>query len=183
MERPSARPTDIDEDEVPSRTIRLQVNGVARRVTVEDRQLLVDVLRERLHLTGTRVGCYNGDCGACTVRVDGRITKSCLVLAASTDRCEIQTIEGLSPDGRLGPVQQAFWDCDAFQCGFCVAGHLFAIDDLLESNADPSEEEVRHAVSGNLCRCTGYHNIVKAAQTAARRSTTASPQDDHGPRT
>jgi aerobic-type carbon monoxide dehydrogenase small subunit (CoxS/CutS family) len=160
---------ELDDEEVPMRTIRLRVNGRPRRVAIEDRQLLVDVIRQHLHLTGTHVGCYNGDCAACTVRVDGRITKSCLVLAASVDGADIQTIEGIAPDGRLVDVQQAFWDSDAFQCGFCIAGHLFAIEDLLESNPEPSEDEVRHALIGNLCRCTGYTNIVKAAHLAARR--------------
>jgi len=163
-------PTSADEAyEAPTRSIKVVVNGRPRRVTVEDRQLLVDVLRQGLHLTGTHVGCYNGDCGACTVRVDGCITKSCLVLAASVDGAAITTIEGMAPAGELGDVQQAFWDSDAFQCGFCVPGHLFAIDDLLEDNPEPSDDDVRHALVGNLCRCTGYTNIVKAAQLAAER--------------
>jgi aerobic-type carbon monoxide dehydrogenase small subunit (CoxS/CutS family) len=156
-------------DEPPARMIRLTVNGRTRRIMVEDRQLLVDVIRHELHLTGTRVGCYNGDCGTCTVRVDGRIAKSCLVLAASVDGAAITTIEGIAPDGELGDVQQAFWESDAFQCGFCVAGHLFAIDDLLDTVEDPSEDEIRLALQGNICRCTGYVNIVEAAKLAARR--------------
>ncbi|MTD54696.1 (2Fe-2S)-binding protein [Amycolatopsis pithecellobii] len=156
-------------DEPPGRTIRLTVNGRPRRVVIEDRQLLADVIRAELHLTGTRIGCYNGDCGACTVRVDSRITKSCLVLAASVDGAEITTIEGIAPEGELGDVQQAFWDSDAFQCGFCVAGQLFAIDDLLDTAEEPSEAEIRLALQGNLCRCTGYVNIVEAARLAARR--------------
>jgi aerobic-type carbon monoxide dehydrogenase small subunit (CoxS/CutS family) len=160
---------DWDDEEAPSRTIRLRVNGRPRRVAIEDRQLLVDVIRQELHLTGTHVGCYNGDCAACTVRLDGRIAKSCLLLAASVDGAAIQTIEGIAPDGQLGVVQQAFWDSDGFQCGFCIAGHLFAIEDLLESNPDPTEDEIRHALIGNLCRCTGYMNIVKAARLAAQR--------------
>lgn len=162
-------------DDPPGRTIRLTVNGRPRRVAVEDRQLLLDVIRHELHLTGTRGGCYNGDCGACTLRVDDRIAKSCLVLAASVDGAAVTTIEGLAPEGELGDVQQAFWECDAFQCGFCVAGHLFVIEDLLESNPQPSEDEIRTALRGNLCRCTGYVNIVKAAQLAARRRRDAAP--------
>ncbi|MEU0465287.1 (2Fe-2S)-binding protein [Amycolatopsis sp. NPDC006131] len=157
------------QDEPPTRMITLSVNGRRKRVLIEDRQLLVDVIREQLHLTGTRIGCYNGDCGACTLRVDGRIAKSCLVLAASADGAEITTIEGIAPEGELGDVQQAFWDFDAFQCGFCVAGQLFAVDDLLDTSADPSEDEIRTALQGNLCRCTGYVNIVKAAKAAAQR--------------
>jgi carbon-monoxide dehydrogenase small subunit len=153
----------------PIRTIELVVNGRRRQVPIEDRQLLVDVLRHGLHLTGTHVGCYNGDCGACTVRVNGRIAKACLVLAASVDGAEITTIEGIAPDGELDDVQQAFWEADGFQCGFCIAGQLFAVEDLLEREPDPSEDEIRGALEGNLCRCTGYVNMVVAAQVAARR--------------
>ncbi|MFC5947550.1 (2Fe-2S)-binding protein [Pseudonocardia lutea] len=159
----------LPDDEVPTRTITVRVNGRRRRVTIEDRALLVDVLRQELHLTGTHAGCYNGDCAACTVRVDGRIAKSCLLLAASVDGCELQTIEGMAPQGELGDIQQAFWESDAFQCGFCVAGHLFAIEDLLESTPEPSESDVRKALIGNLCRCTGYTNLVKATLLVAQR--------------
>jgi aerobic-type carbon monoxide dehydrogenase small subunit (CoxS/CutS family) len=161
--------SDADLRDVPVRRIRLTVNGRRRQITMEDRQLLVDVIRRELHLTGTHTGCYNGDCGACTVRVNGRIAKSCLLLAASVDGSEITTIEGMAPEGQLGDIQQAFWEADGFQCGFCVAGHLFAIEDLLDHNAEPTEDEIRQALAGNLCRCTGYTNIVKAAQLAARR--------------
>jgi aerobic-type carbon monoxide dehydrogenase small subunit (CoxS/CutS family) len=158
-----------DDDLVPGRVVTLTVNGRARRVPVEDRDLLVDVVRHKLGLTGTHVGCYNGDCGACTLRVDGRITKSCLVLAAAADGAEITTIEGYSPPGELDDLQQALWEHDAFQCGFCIPGHLFALRDLLDSTPDPTEDEVRDAVKGNLCRCTGYVNLVRGACDAARR--------------
>lgn len=165
----SPSPSNADLRDVPVRRIRLTVNGRRRQVTIEDRQLLVDVIRRELHLTGTHTGCYNGDCAACTVRVDGRIAKSCLLLAASVDGSEITTIEGMAPQGQLGDIQQAFWESDGFQCGFCVAGHLFAIEDLLAHNVDPTEDEIRQALVGNLCRCTGYTNIVKAAQLVVAR--------------
>lgn len=153
----------------PGRTITLNVNGKPVTVPIEDRRLLVDVLRQELGMTGTHVGCYNGDCGACTIRVAGRIAKSCLVLAASVDGAEVTTIEGVAADGELTDVQQCFWEADAFQCGFCLPGHLFAIEDLLDHNTDPSETEVSEALIGNLCRCTGYTNLVAAAREAARR--------------
>jgi len=157
-------------DTVPGRLISLTVNGVPRRVAVEDRELLVDVVRQKLDLIGTKVGCYNGDCGACTLQVDGEIKKSCVVLAASVDGASITTIEGVAaPDGTLDEVQQAFWDNDAFQCGFCLPGHLFATRDLLDADPDPSEQDVRDALVGNLCRCTGYVNLVTAALDAAGR--------------
>lgn len=157
--------------EVPSREIQVVVNGVRRRAQVEDRQLLVEALRGPLGLTGTHIGCVNGDCGACTVRVDGAITKSCLRLAASADGSEITTIEGFAPTpDELTDLQKALWDWDAFQCGFCIAGHLFALDDLLERETNPTESAVRHALIGNLCRCTGYQQLVGATlEVAAQR--------------
>ncbi|MEJ2863997.1 (2Fe-2S)-binding protein [Actinomycetospora flava] len=158
-----------DSDAVPDRDLALTVNGRRRRVRVEDRQLLVDVLRDNLGMTGTHIGCAGGDCGACTVRMDGQITKSCLVLAASAEGADITTIEGYSPRGTLDHVQQAFWDLDAFQCGFCLPGHLFAVRDLLDRDPDPGEDDIREALRGNLCRCTGYVNLVAAAGEAARR--------------
>lgn len=157
------------DDAVPSRLLNLTVNGVRHCVLVEDRQLLVDVLRTTLGLTGTHVGCYNGDCGACTVRLDGRIAKSCLVLAASLEGSDVVTIEGFADGEGLHPLQQALWDHDAFQCGFCVPGHLFALDDLLSRNVCPNDEQIREALIGNLCRCTGYMNLVAATHDAARR--------------
>ncbi|MGY1706246.1 (2Fe-2S)-binding protein [Geodermatophilus sp. SYSU D00697] len=165
---PSPLPEDVED--VPGRTISLTVNGRRRRVRIDDRQLLVEVVRGQLGLIGTKIGCYNGDCGACTLQVDGEITKSCLVLAASADGAELTTIEGVGgPDGGLDEIQQAFWDNDAFQCGFCLPGHLFATRDLLDAEDDPSEQDVRDALVGNLCRCTGYVNLVKAALDAAQR--------------
>lgn len=154
----------------PGRTITVTVNGRTHRVDIEDRELLVDVIRGRLALTGTHVGCYNGDCGACTLRVDGRIAKSCLLLAAAVDGADITTIEGYSPRGQLDDLQQALWEHDAFQCGFCIPGHLFALRDLLDTNPDPSEQDTRQALIGNLCRCTGYVNLVNAALDAAART-------------
>jgi aerobic-type carbon monoxide dehydrogenase small subunit (CoxS/CutS family) len=162
---------DIDEgyDDVPGRTISLRLNDQPRTLRIEDRQLLVAVIREAADLTGTHVGCYGGDCGACTVEIDGRITKSCLVLAASVDGCEITTIEGIGGTDGLDEIQLAFWEADAFQCGFCLPGHLFAVRDLLRRTSDPSEDDVRDALIGNICRCTGYVTIVDAALDAARR--------------
>lgn len=168
---PDLAPADPDDEhnDVPEHTIEVTVNDRRRKVRIEDRQLLVDVLRDNLGLTGTHIGCANGDCGACTVRMDGQITKSCLVLAASADGAEITTIEGYSPRGTLDHVQQAFWDLDAFQCGFCLPGHLFAVRDLLDRNPQPDDNDIREALRGNLCRCTGYVNLVAAASEAALR--------------
>jgi len=152
------------------RSLGLTVNGVERRVECEDRTLLVELVREHLGLKGTHVGCLSGDCGACTLMVDGRIVKSCLMLAASVDGAAITTIEGLAAaDGELHPVQQVFWDHDGFQCGFCVAGHVFAALDLLEGNPSPSDDEIRAALAGNLCRCTGYEKTVDSVRAAADR--------------
>jgi aerobic-type carbon monoxide dehydrogenase small subunit (CoxS/CutS family) len=153
----------------PGRQICLKVNGKPRYANINDCELLVTVLRETLHLTGTHIGCYNGDCGACTVRIDDRIAKSCLVLAASMDGAEVTTIEGYAPPGTLDVLQQALWEHDAFQCGFCIPGHLFSLRDLLDSEPFPTEDQVRHALIGNLCRCTGYMHIVDAAMDAAAR--------------
>jgi aerobic-type carbon monoxide dehydrogenase small subunit (CoxS/CutS family) len=155
----------------PGRVIELNVNGTWREVTIEDRELLLQVLRGALRLTGTHGGCYGGDCGACTVEIDGRIAKSCMVMAASVAGRSIVTIEGFSQREGLDPIQQAFWEHDAFQCGFCLPGHLFAIRDLLRRTRDPSEEDVRHALSGNICRCTGYVDLVSAALQVARDTT------------
>ena len=157
------------DQDVPGRMLTLTVNGRTRRVAIEDRQLLADVIRDNLGLTGTHIGCHGGDCGACTVRLDGRIAKSCIVMAASADGSEIVTIEGYAPDGELDDLQKALWEHDAFQCGFCIAGHLFALRDLLDRNPDPDEADVRHALIGNLCRCAGYVNLVAATLDAAAR--------------
>ncbi len=150
-------------------TLNVTVNGEARSVDVDPRRLLVEAIREELDLPGTHIGCLTGDCGACTIERDGKITKSCLVLAASAEGSEITTIEGLSDNGELAPLQQAFWDEYGFQCGYCLPGMLFAAKDLLEQNAKPNEDEIRHAINGNLCRCTGYDTIVKSIAEAANR--------------
>jgi carbon-monoxide dehydrogenase small subunit len=147
--------------------LELTVNGRRQAVAADPRLTLVDLLRGELGLHGTHVGCRSGDCGACTVSVDGEIVKSCLILAASADGATIRTIEGLAPEGELSPLQQAFWDEYGFQCGYCLPGMLFAAEDLLRHTPDPSEAEIRHAIDGNLCRCTGYHGIVRAIRAAA----------------
>ena len=146
--------------------IHVTVDGQRHEDEVEGRLLLVHYLRERLGKVGTPVGCDTSNCGACTVRMNGRSVKSCAVLAAQADGAEITTIEGLA-DGQWHPVQAAFKECHALQCGYCTPGMIMAAVDLLEENPQPSEEEIRHGLEGNLCRCTGYHNIVKAVQHAA----------------
>jgi carbon-monoxide dehydrogenase small subunit len=148
--------------------IRLQVNGAAYDLEVEPRRLLSDALRHDLGLTGTHVGCEHGVCGACTVLVDGQPMRSCLMLAVSATDYELTTVEGLAnPDGSLGPVQQAFKDCHGLQCGFCTPGFLTTITAGLRENPHPTREEARDMVAGNLCRCTGYQNIVAAVLEAA----------------
>ncbi len=151
--------------------ISLTVNGTKHDVDVEPRTLLVYLLREQLGLKGTNVGCDTSSCGACTVLLDGESAKSCTVLAVQADGLEVTTIEGLAPDGRLHPVQQAFHENHALQCGFCTPGFVMASVSLLKENPSPSEEEIRLGLEGNLCRCTGYHNIAKAVQAAARAGT------------
>ena len=148
--------------------ISLTVNGSARSGEVEPRTLLVQFLREQLRLTGTNVGCDTSSCGACTVLLDGASVKSCTVLAVQADGGDVTTIEGLARDGELHPVQQAFHEQHALQCGFCTPGFVMATVSLLQENPSPSEDEIRHALEGNLCRCTGYHNIVRAVEAAAK---------------
>ncbi len=148
--------------------IAVTVNGERREVEVEPRQLLVYFLREQLGLTGANVGCDTSSCGACTVLLDGAAVKSCTVLAVQADGAEVTTIEGLSRDGELHPVQQAFWDQHGLQCGFCTPGMIITAADLLAENPDPGDDEIRHALEGNLCRCTGYENIVRAVRQAAQ---------------
>src|SRR3954470_23482299 len=148
--------------------VRLQVNGEEHDVEVEPRLLLVHLLRDKLGLTGTHVGCDTSNCGACTVHLDGLAVKSCTVLAVQADGAQVTTIEGLGSEDALHPMQAAFWEKHGLQCGYCTPGMIMAATDLLRRNADPSEEEVRTALEGNLCRCTGYHNIVKAVLHAAR---------------
>lgn len=149
------------------RSVTLSVNGATRSAEVEPRALLVHVLRDELHLTGTHIGCDTSQCGACTVLIDGRAVKSCTVLAAQAEGQAITTIEGLAPRDGLHPLQQAFWEKHGLQCGFCTPGVILTAVDLLASNSDPSEVEIRHAIEGNYCRCTGYQNIVAAIQAAA----------------
>ncbi len=150
-----------------SQTIHVTVNGAAREAEVETRMLLVDFLRETLGLTGTHVGCDTSQCGACTVHVDGVSVKSCTMFAVQADGSAVTTIEGLAANGTLHPLQAAFREQHGLQCGFCTPGVILAAADLLNHNPNPSEAEIRHALEGNYCRCTGYHNIVKAIQHAA----------------
>jgi aerobic carbon-monoxide dehydrogenase small subunit len=149
--------------------IELTVNGQARAATVEPRITLADFLREQCHLTGTHLGCEHGVCGACTVLVDGAAVRSCLVFAVQVAGAEVTTIEGIgSPDGELSPVQAAFRDCHGLQCGFCTPGFVVSVTAFLRDNPKPTDQEIREALSGNLCRCTGYQGIVAAVHQAAR---------------
>lgn len=147
---------------------RLTVNGEAHEVFAEPRKLLSDVLREDLRLTGTHVGCEHGVCGACTVLVDGKPSRACLIFAIQMQGREITTVEGLTPDEGLSPLQQAFHEEHGLQCGFCTPGIITTFEAYLRENPDPSDEEIREVLSGNLCRCTGYGNIVRAVKKAAR---------------
>jgi aerobic carbon-monoxide dehydrogenase small subunit len=153
--------------------VQVKVNGEPRESEVEARRLLVHHLREDLGLTGTNVGCDTSNCGACTVLLDGEAVKSCTVLAVQADGAEITTIEGLGRGGKLHPLQEAFWNNHGLQCGYCTPGMIMTAADLLARNPNPSEEEVRHGLEGNLCRCTGYHNIVKAVLDAAGKGVPA----------
>ena len=148
--------------------VRLVVNGEAHELEVEPRLLLVHALRDKLALTGTHVGCDTSNCGACTVHLDGEAVKSCTVLAVQADGATVTTIEGLGSPDALHPVQEGFWEHHGLQCGYCTPGMIMAAADLLQRNPDPTEGEVRTALEGNLCRCTGYHNIVKAVVSAAQ---------------
>jgi carbon-monoxide dehydrogenase small subunit len=148
-------------------TFSLAVNGKAVTATVDPRTLLVEFLRNELALTGTHVGCDTGQCGACTVLVDGRAVKACTILAAQADGAKVTTIEGVAPDGDLHPMQAAFRECHALQCGFCTPGMVMAALDLVAKQPNPDEKAVREGLDGNLCRCTGYQNIVKAVQQGA----------------
>jgi carbon-monoxide dehydrogenase small subunit len=156
--------------------IRLHVNGVEYQLEVEPRLLLVHAIRDELGLTGTHVGCDTSSCGACTIHLDGRAVKSCTVLAVQADGAEVMTIEGLGSEEQLHPIQEAFWNDHGLQCGFCTPGMIMAAADLLADNPSPSEQEVRRALEGNLCRCTGYHNIVKAVLDAAASKSATIPE-------
>ena len=149
--------------------IHLKVNGVEQKSEVEPRMLLVYYLRDVLHLTGTHVGCDTSQCGACTVMLNGQAVKSCTVLAVQASGSEVTTVEGLAPDGNLHPIQEGFWEKHGLQCGFCTPGMMMTAVQLLKRNPNPSEAEIRHALEGNLCRCTGYQNIVSAVQYAAEK--------------
>ena len=151
-----------------TRPVTLAINGTEQHVQVEPRALLVHVLRDDLNLTGTHIGCDTSQCGACTILMDGRAVKSCTVLALQAEGHRITTIEGIGSVGDLHPLQQGFWDKHGLQCGFCTPGVLMTLTELLRENPSPTEAEVRDALSGHLCRCTGYHNIVAAALEAAK---------------
>ncbi len=154
-----------------STSIHVTVNGVQYSHMVEPRLLLVNYLRDVLRLTGTHVGCDTSSCGACTIHLNGKATKCCTILAVQADGCEITTIEGLSHNGELHPLQEAFNECHGLQCGFCTPGMIMTAADLLQHNPQPTETDIRHALEGNFCRCTGYHNIVKSVQYAANKMT------------
>ncbi len=149
--------------------MRVTVNGTPHEAEVESRLLLVHLLRDVLRLTGTHIGCDTTHCGACTVLLDGEPVKSCTVLAVQADGAEITTVEGLEQDGQLHPIQEGFWEEHGLQCGYCTPGMMMTGYALLKRNPTPTEDEIRHAISGNLCRCTGYVNIVKSIQYAAAK--------------
>jgi aerobic-type carbon monoxide dehydrogenase small subunit (CoxS/CutS family) len=153
---------------VSSKFVKVVVNGVEYERDVEARRLLVHFIRDDLELTGTHVGCDTGNCGACTVLLDGQAVKSCMLLAIQADGAKIETVEGLAGDGELHPLQQAFGAHHALQCGYCTPGMLMSAKYLLDSNPEPTEHEIRKAIQGNICRCTGYVNIVEAIASAAR---------------
>jgi len=149
--------------------VKIRVNGTLQESEVEPRMLLVQFLREACDLTGTHVACETSVCGACTVLVDGKSVKSCTMLAVQADGSEITTVEGLSHNGKMHPVQESFWECHGLQCGYCTPGMMMAAIQLLERNSAPSRDEIRHALEGNLCRCTGYLHIVDAVEHAAKK--------------
>lgn len=155
----------MEDDFMP---VRISVNGVTHRLFLETRRTLLDVLREDMGLTGTNVGCEHGNCGACTVLLDGKSVRACLLLAVQANNHEVMTVEGLAQDGEMHPLQQAFWEKQGLQCGFCTPGFLMTAYELLQQNPDPTEEEIRSALSGNTCRCTGYQHIVDAIRSAAQ---------------
>jgi aerobic-type carbon monoxide dehydrogenase small subunit (CoxS/CutS family) len=158
------------------KNISLKVNGLTHRLLVESRRLLADVLRDDLGLTGTNLGCEHGVCGSCTVLFDGQSVRSCLMFAVQANGHEITTVEGLASSGEMHPLQKAFWEEQGLQCGFCTPGFLMTAYELLQQNPDPSEEEIRAALSGNICRCTGYQHIVNAVRTAAKEMVQAASE-------
>jgi aerobic carbon-monoxide dehydrogenase small subunit len=149
--------------------IRVTINGAEQKAEVESRLLLVHLLREKLAMTGTHIGCDTSHCGACTVLLDGVPVKSCTMLAVQADGRSVMTVEGLEKDGKLHPIQEGFWQEHGLQCGYCTPGMMITGYALLQNNSDPSEPEIRRAISGNLCRCTGYVNIIKSVQHAAAK--------------
>ena len=155
------------------RAISVNVNGAAYQHEVEPRLLLVHYLRDVLNLTGTHIGCETSLCGACTVMIDGQAVKSCTMFAVQADGAEVTTIEGLAQNGELHPVQEGFWEKHGLQCGYCTPGMIMTAAQLLDRNADPSQEEIRHGLEGNLCRCTGYQHIVEAVEHAAKTAAAA----------
>jgi carbon-monoxide dehydrogenase small subunit len=158
--------------------ITLTVNGTAEELTVESRTLLIHALRDELGYTGPNVGCESSTCGACTVRMDGDAVKSCTVLAARADGADVETVEGLAEDGEFHPIQEGFQKEHGLQCGYCTPGMMMTSVDLLEENPNPDADEIRHALEGNLCRCTGYQNIVRAVETAAEEMSSPAGGDD-----
>jgi aerobic carbon-monoxide dehydrogenase small subunit len=158
-----------EEERAVKTTVSMTINGTKYSHEVEPRLLLVHYIRELAGLTGTHVGCDTSQCGACTVHVGGQAVKSCTLLSVQCEGAQVKTIEGMATDGKLHPIQDAFWEKHGLQCGFCTPGMIMSAAQMLERNPKPSEHEIRHALEGNLCRCTGYHNIVKAIQYAAEK--------------
>ena len=152
------------------KAISINVNGTTRQDEVEPRMLLVHYLRDALNLTGTHVGCETSLCGACTILMDGQAVKSCTIFAVQADGAQVTTIEGLAVNGNLHAVQEGFWEKHGLQCGYCTPGMIIAAAQILERNANPSQEEIRHGLEGNLCRCTGYQHIVEAVEYAAKKA-------------
>ncbi|MBI3971878.1 MAG: (2Fe-2S)-binding protein [Chloroflexi bacterium] len=158
-----------------TQTVSIRVNGKATSQEVEPRLLLVHYLRDKLNLTGTHIGCDTGQCGACTVLLDGRSVKSCMLLAVQADSADVTTVEGLAADGRYHPVQEGFWEKHGLQCGFCTPGLLITAAQLINDEPDPSETQIREAIEGNICRCTGYQNIVEAIKYAVQKARSGEP--------
>jgi aerobic carbon-monoxide dehydrogenase small subunit len=156
-------------DAVPKKKVSIRINGTEQTREVEPRLLLVHFLRDAIGLTGTHIGCETSICGACTVMLNDTAVKSCTVLAVQADGADVLTIEGLAQGEKLHPIQEAFWECHGLQCGFCTPGMILTAHQLLIRNPQPTEDEIRHAIDGNLCRCTGYQHIVDAVQHAAKR--------------
>ena len=150
-------------------SVKIRVNGILHEAEVEPRLLLANFLRETCGLTGTHVGCETSVCGACTVLVDGQAVKSCTIFAVQADGAEVTTVEGLTTNGEMHPVQEGFWECHGLQCGYCTPGMMMTAVQLLERNGSPSRDEIRHALDGNLCRCTGYSHIIDAVEHAAKK--------------